>query len=146
MAIMLGAVLPEMRAQAEALAGDLADLLRVRKDIVTEREHLAHDLDQLGRDQLRMNMLIDERQTKQSTAEQALDAERQHAADLARQVDSLKDLIGKLEPTSTAPPAPPIRRRSIEEGTRRTLPPLKDPAGWHRRSLSPQRAGACNCR
>src|SRR5580692_10805576 len=32
-AIMLGAVVPEMRAQADALAGDLAELLRLRKDI-----------------------------------------------------------------------------------------------------------------
>ena len=34
-AITLGAVLPDMRAQAEALAGDLADLLRVRKEIAS---------------------------------------------------------------------------------------------------------------
>ena len=46
MAIMLGAVLPEMRAQADALAGDLADLLRVRRDSVAERDHLARDLAQ----------------------------------------------------------------------------------------------------
>ena len=32
-AIMLGAVLPDMRVQAEALASDLADLLRIRKEI-----------------------------------------------------------------------------------------------------------------
>ena len=40
-AITLGAVLPDMRAQADALAGDLADLLAVRKDIVGEHERLA---------------------------------------------------------------------------------------------------------
>ena len=89
-AITLGAVLPQMRAQADAIAGDLADLLRVRKDIDGERERLARDLALLGREQLRMNMLIDERQSKQSAAEQALDAERQRAADLAHQVDSLQ--------------------------------------------------------
>ncbi len=37
-AIMLGAVLPEMRVQAEALASDLADLLRIRKDIADEKD------------------------------------------------------------------------------------------------------------
>ena len=42
-------------------------------------------------------MLIDERQKKQATAEQALASEQQHATDLARQVDNLKDLIAKLE-------------------------------------------------
>lgn len=117
MAIMLGAVLPEMRAQAEALAGDLADLLRVRNDIVAERDHLARDLAQLGHDQLRMNMLIDERQSKQSNAEQALDSERQRATDLARQVDGLKDLIGKLEANlDSANRAAHLAARAAEEG------------------------------
>ena len=114
---MLGGVLPEMRAQAEALAGDLADLLRVRNDIVAERDHLARDLAQLGHDQLRMNMLIDERQSKQSNAEQALDSERQRATDLARQVDGLKDLIGKLEANlDSANRAAHLAARAAEEG------------------------------
>src|ERR1700691_3873002 len=60
-AIALGAVVPEMRAQADALAGDLADLLRVRKEIVDQRDQLAHDLDQLGRDQLRMRIILHHR-------------------------------------------------------------------------------------
>ena len=42
-AIMLGAVLPEMRVQAEALAADLADLLRIRKEIADERDRLVRD-------------------------------------------------------------------------------------------------------
>ena len=65
-AIALGAVLPDMRAQADALAGDLADLLTVRKDIAAERDRLAHNLDLLGREQLRMNVLIEERQNNQT--------------------------------------------------------------------------------
>ena len=128
-AIMLGAVVPEMRAQADALAGDLADLVRVRKDMVGERERLARDLDSLGREQLRMNLLIDERQKKQEVTEQALDAERQRAADLARQVDSLKDLIAKLESgLDSAARAARAEARSIEEGgTRPDLAALTDP-------------------
>ena len=96
-AITLGAMLPDMRLQAEALAGDLADLGRVRKTIVSENQHLSRDLDLLGREQLRLNVLIDERQSKQTATEQALDAERTRAADLARQVDTLKELIAKLK-------------------------------------------------
>ena len=127
MAILLGGVLPEMRAQAEALAGDLADLLRVRNDIVAERDHLARDLAQLGHDQLRMNMLIDERQSKQSNAEQALDSERQRATDLARQVDGLKDLIGKLEANlDSANRAAHLAARAAEEG-RPDVAALSDP-------------------
>ena len=96
-AITLGAVLPEMRAQADALAGDLAALLKVRKEIVAQRDQLTSELDVLGREQLRVSLLIDQRQKKQSNAEQALNSERQRATDLARQVDSIKDLITKLE-------------------------------------------------
>ena len=128
-AITLGAVVPEMRAQADALAGDLADLLRVRKDIGGESERLSRDLDLLGREQLRMNVLIDERQKKQADTEQALDAERQRAADLARQVDNLKDLIARLESgLDGATRAARAEARSIEEdATRPDLAALKDP-------------------
>jgi len=96
-AIALGAVLPDMRAQADALSGDLSDMLNLRKQIAGQRDQLAGDLDLLSREQLRMTLLIDERQKKQALAEQALADERQHATDLARQVDNIKDLIAKVE-------------------------------------------------
>jgi septal ring factor EnvC (AmiA/AmiB activator) len=96
-AITLGAVLPEMRAQADTLAGDIAALLNVRKDIVSQRERLTSELDLLGREQLRVTLLVDERQKKQAGTEQALNGERQRAADLARQVGTIQDLIAKLE-------------------------------------------------
>ena len=128
-AITLGAIVPDMRNQAEALSGDLTDLVTVRKAIVGENEHLARDLDLLGREQLRMNMLIDERQKKQSQTEEALDAERARAAALARQAEGLKDLIAKLE--SALDPATRnahAEARSIEEdATRPALAALKDP-------------------
>jgi murein hydrolase activator len=128
-AITLGAAIPEMRARADALAGDLADLLGVRKDIIGERERLSRDLALLGREQLRMNLLVDERQKKQAITEQALDAERQRAADLAHQVDNLKDLIAKLESGfDNATRAARADARSIEEdATRPDLATLKDP-------------------
>jgi septal ring factor EnvC (AmiA/AmiB activator) len=126
-AIMLGAVVPEMRGQADALAGDLADLLRVRKDIAAEHQRLARDLALLGREQLRMNLLVDERQKKQADVEQALDTERQRAADLAHQVDSLKDLIAKLEANvDSANRAAHLPARAVEEG-RPDIAALNDP-------------------
>ncbi len=95
-AITLGAVVPGLRAEADAIAGDLADLGRVRNDIVTERAALARNLDLLAREQLRLNMLVDLRQKKQTAAERALASEQRRAAELARQADSLADLIAKL--------------------------------------------------
>ena len=65
-------------------------------------------------------MLIDARQKKQATTEQALDAERQHAADLAHQVDNLKDLIAKLESESrSGRPRGPCSARAIEQDATR---------------------------
>jgi len=140
-AIMLGAVVPEMRAQADALAGDLAELLRVRKDIDAENDKLSRDLATLAHEQLRLNMLIDERQQKQTAVEQTLDAQRQHATDLARQVDNLKDLIGKLEQGLDAPTRQTrLNARAIEEdATRPDLAALKDPG-----RLTPAVAFAAN--
>jgi septal ring factor EnvC (AmiA/AmiB activator) len=128
-AIALGAVIPEIRAEADALAGDLADLVHVRQDIVQEHDRLAQNLSSLARDQLRMSLLIDERQKKEATAERALDAERQQAADLARQVDNTKDLIAKLEASlDPAARAAHTAAQSIsKDATRPQLAALSDP-------------------
>jgi septal ring factor EnvC (AmiA/AmiB activator) len=96
-AMLLGAVLPEMRVEAEALAADLVELARVRGDMAVEREALGRDVAAFSDDQQRMTLLVQERQKKQAEAEKALDAQRQRTALLARQADNLKDLIAKLE-------------------------------------------------
>ena len=96
-AMMLGAVLPEMRHQAEALAADLAELVRLRKQIAEERDRLARDLLVLADDRQRLPLFIDERQKRQAEAEKALTEERQRAAQLARQAENLNQLIVKLE-------------------------------------------------
>ena len=128
-AIMLGAVLPQMRAQADALASDLSDLVKVRQSIESENNRLAGDLDLLGREQLRLTLLIDERQKKEALAQQALDKERQRAAELAHQVDSIKDLIAKLEsgldPTMRA--ARDAARSIANDATQPQLAALSDP-------------------
>ena len=102
-AMLLGAVLPRMRTDAEALAADLSRLTRVRGEISAEREALGRDVAAFSSDQQRMALLVQERQKKQAEAETALDAERQRAAALARQADNLKDLIAKLERDSAKP-------------------------------------------
>ena len=96
-AIMLGAVLPEMRVQAEALASDLADLLRIRKEIADEKDQMVRDVAARAEERQRIALLIQGRQKKQTETERVLEAERQKSLVLARQVDDLKDLIGKVE-------------------------------------------------
>ena len=126
-AIMLGAVLPEMRQEAESLAGDLAELVRLRKEIAAERDGLSRDLAAQSEDKQRLALLIEGRQKKQAVAESELEAERQRAAALARQVDNLKDLIAKLEQgLDPATRAARAAARAALEG--RTVPgTLQDP-------------------
>ena len=131
-AIMLGAVVPEIRVQAEALAADLAHLVRVRKEIAEERDRLQRDMAALGEERQRVSLLSDERQKKQVDVERTLDAERQKAVALARQVDNLKDLIGKAEQgLDGATRAARTAARAAEEekarAGRTNLAALKDP-------------------
>ena len=96
-AILLGAVLPDMKVEVDTLVADLAELVRVRSEIAAEREALGRDLAALSQERTRMTVLVQERQRKQAETEKALEAERARAVQLARQADNLKDLIGRIE-------------------------------------------------
>jgi murein hydrolase activator len=96
-AILLGAVLPDMKVEVDTLVADLAELVKVRSAIAAERDGLGRDLAALSQERTRMTVLVQERQRKQSETEKALEAERGRAVQLARQADNLKDLIGKIE-------------------------------------------------
>ncbi len=99
-AMVLGAVLPQMRHEVEILANDLSRLVSVRKKIAAEKYELKTQAGRLESERKRMSALIEERQRQQANREQALQAEQTRAAELARQVDNLKDLITKLEQSS----------------------------------------------
>jgi septal ring factor EnvC (AmiA/AmiB activator) len=101
-AILLGAVVPELRAETLALADDLDELAKLRKSIAAEREDLAKRAQGLVEDRTRLAALIDARQESLAEAEKALDAERDRAADLARQAATLKDLIAGIESQNAA--------------------------------------------
>ena len=96
-AMLLGAVVPELRGRAERLTGDLTELINLRKQIATERDKLALDRDRLKDDQIRLSALVDERQRKQASIEKDMEAEGARAVTLSRQVDSLQGLIAKME-------------------------------------------------
>jgi septal ring factor EnvC (AmiA/AmiB activator) len=127
MAMMLGAVLPEMRQAAEALVGDLSALALVRQDIASERESLTVALAAQSDDRQRVTALIAERQRRQGEIEKSLETERQNAAQLARQADNLKDLIAKLEQSlDPATRAARAAARAADDG-KVNLAALKDP-------------------
>jgi septal ring factor EnvC (AmiA/AmiB activator) len=100
--MLLGSVVPEMRARAEQLVADLSELVNLRKAISTERDQLAGDRDKLKEEQTRLASFTEERQKQQSAAEKDMEAEAARALTLSRQVDSLQGLIAKMEQDSKA--------------------------------------------
>ncbi len=133
-AMALEAVLPQMRSEADKLQVELTDLARVKAAKATEHRQLAAELADLAIMQKNMASLIDSRQARQAEVEQAISAERQRAATLSRQVDNLKDLIGKLEPASdsakraTRAQARPGDESKTPNGARSVLAAINDPA------------------
>jgi septal ring factor EnvC (AmiA/AmiB activator) len=124
-AMLLGAVLPEMRHEVEALANDLTNLLDVRKKIAGERDRLKTEVASLGDERTRMTALVGERQKQQAEREKALSAERARASQLAHQVDNLKDLIAKLE--QGLDPATRAAREAGRGDKRSAMSALRDP-------------------
>ena len=95
--IMLGAVLPELRQEAEVLAGDLAELVRLKEAITKDRTTLNGELTALNREQERLAALMEARQSRIAEVERNAGAERQKAEELAQKAGTLKELVERME-------------------------------------------------
>jgi septal ring factor EnvC (AmiA/AmiB activator) len=95
--MVLGAVLPELRIEAEALSSDLAELGQVRARIEAERTGLADEKKRLDDARIRIAALIETRQAMLSDRERELTAEEKRAAELGREVADLESLIARME-------------------------------------------------
>jgi murein hydrolase activator len=73
----------------------------VRRQIADATDQLTRELAGLNEDRERLALLIEQRQKRQAQTEQALVTERQRAAQLGRQAETLMDLITKLEQDPT---------------------------------------------
>jgi septal ring factor EnvC (AmiA/AmiB activator) len=111
-AMLLGAVLPELRAETDMLATDLAELVRLKAAIVADRETFRRELADLVREQERLEVLTAARQERMAEAQQTYAHERERAAELAAQAKTLKELIDGVERALSA------SRRAAEEARR----------------------------
>lgn len=96
-AILLNAVIPELRAQAETLAADLAELKRLREQIAVEQETLNASRAVQENDRVRLAALVDARQRQQAEAEKNLQGERARTLALAKQVENVTELVSRME-------------------------------------------------
>lgn len=95
--ILMGAVLPELRGEVEALAGDLAELVRLRGDIEKDRADVQREFGQLAGERERLAQLIEARRERESIAVRAAEAERARAQAIEREVGTLRELVERLD-------------------------------------------------
>ena len=96
-AILLGAVVPQLRGETEILLADMESLSRVMVSIKAERERLLAALKNQAEEKIRLDQLVDEKKALRAVSETALKEEKARIADLAKQSKSLKELIAGIE-------------------------------------------------
>ena len=101
-AILLGAVVPGIRAETEILAADLAELAGVTAAISEERTRLQASLAAQAEEQARLAILVEEKRELEGRTAEALAAEQKRFAELAMQAESMQALIESLEGEITA--------------------------------------------
>lgn len=96
-AILLGAVVPELREETEILIADLRALTRITASITEERKRLAERITEQIAEKERLGRLLAERKRLQAASEAEMIAERKKTEELVGKATNLKDLIASLE-------------------------------------------------
>lgn len=101
-AILLGAVLPEIREETAILATELGDLVRIREEISTSRDKLTIDMTALAEEESRLSLLFEQKKRLIGEKQQELARQTAFAAELAGKATSLQSLIQDLNREITA--------------------------------------------
>jgi len=116
-AVVVGAVLPEIRIEAEALQSDLDALVAERTRAAAERDRLRADATAIAEERQRLTLLIDKKKAESEARAADLAAEKARAEELAKNARNLEELIAGMKkalpvartessaPTASAPGA-----------------------------------------
>ena len=96
-AILLGAVVPGIRAETDRLVADLQRLAAIRMEIGEERADLASAMASRLEEERRSELLISQNEALAAENARTLEAERRRSEALASRATSLEGLIGGLE-------------------------------------------------
>ena len=96
-AILLGAVVPGIRAETDRLVADLQRLATIRMEIGSERADLASAMASRLEEERRCELLIAQNEALAAENARTLEAERRRSEELAGRATSLEGLIGGLE-------------------------------------------------
>lgn len=125
-AIMLGAVVPELRVAAQKIAGDLETLVALREQIAAEKTALATNAARLAEDRVRIEALIDSKQSSLAATLNEFENARRAADKLAGETRDLKELIARMDAEIAFPdePADPAVRRAALSDPGRIRPAM----------------------
>jgi septal ring factor EnvC (AmiA/AmiB activator) len=115
--ILAGAVLPDIREEAQKLADDLAELTDLTDKIEAEHKTLRTQYQSLADEQARIDLLVEAKKAQREQTAAALDAERSKSAGLADQAKSLQSLIDSLESQVAAAAKAAAEAREAAEKT-----------------------------
>ncbi|RUU80347.1 murein hydrolase activator EnvC [Mesorhizobium sp. M7A.F.Ca.MR.362.00.0.0] len=96
-AILLGAVVPELRQQTDSLLADLKEQTRLTASIEAERARLTAAVGDQTAEKKRLGMLLEAKQKLEADTQTQMAAEKQRSEALAAKAGSLKELIASLE-------------------------------------------------
>ncbi len=116
-AILLGAVVPEIRGEAEALLTDIEQLVALRQEQEDERQRIVDAATQMADEQERLQLLIAERQQTLDQTNDTLQAEQDRLGTLAAMANTLEDLIANFDEGTPADTAVAAAPAPIEPGT-----------------------------
>ncbi|MDR3375786.1 MAG: peptidoglycan DD-metalloendopeptidase family protein [Ancalomicrobiaceae bacterium] len=127
-AILIGSLLPELRGEAERVAGDLQHLVDLKSRSAAEREQFRQDAADLKAETARLEGLMEERRKAKIDQQKRLDEEKRKADDLAAKAGTMKELIAKLDADAKSQPKPDAAEQkppSEPERLARTEPPAE---------------------
>jgi septal ring factor EnvC (AmiA/AmiB activator) len=114
-AILLGAVVPELREETEVLMADMAELTRISASIADERSRLVASIGDQMAEKQRLGLLLEAKKRVQADTEIRLAEEQTRSQNLAAKATSLKDLIAALDAQSAKDRAAAEKALKAEE-------------------------------
>ncbi|MGV8840319.1 MAG: murein hydrolase activator EnvC family protein [Bauldia sp.] len=123
-AILLGAVVPELRGEADALVADIERLVALRAEQAAERDRLIAAATDLADESERLELLVAERQRSLNQTQETLLAEQGRAGTLAAQAQTLGELIAAVAAAARPAAENAFAFAPVEPG----LPVILDPA------------------
>jgi septal ring factor EnvC (AmiA/AmiB activator) len=120
-AIMFGAIVPELRGQAEELSADLARLEELRGNVKKGKDTLRADIARLKDSKAELDALIAKKRDMVASANTQLENETKRAAELAAKAKTLKQLLASLAEDKLRREAEEAKKAKAEELARRKL-------------------------